>query len=317
RPEEKVAILLVALGEKLAGDILSKLPSKERKKLVHALSHLSKISETDVTQVLHEFEQALKTTASHLHGGGTHFRTMLQKSGHYKTEWEDDICRLSALNHIPTDKITRLICHEHPQTIAAILVLIDTERAAKILHQLSPNLATEVIQKIAHMRSLSHDSIEVLNTSIELQLQKTSSTQRIHKGGTGKVAELLSSLSTAESQHLLAGMAQHNEQLTQQIQQQVFKFKDLCQLPQVAWPTLARAIAQSIWLQALRTNAEDIKLIYLQQLSQRNAKLFQEDLRSSPPIKMTEIEKAQQKILETAWNMHQEGKIPWIGETYV
>ncbi len=319
-PEEKAAILLVALGEDLAGIILKNLTDPERRKTIIAISKLGQIPDKLVEEVLDEFHSSIQSPENFITGGGEKLKQILRKSGQLNSELSAELskasARLSALDGVAVDTIMRLIQNEHPQTIATTLALIDTPRAAQVIGKLSSQAATEIMLRLAQLKTISGEAIEVLNTSFEMQIRKDINTYSVKRGGTEVVASLLSSLSKDEAEHLLKGLQERDSQLGQSIADKMLQFADLTSLPEIAWPKLVAKIPRHDWLQALK-GEERVKEVYLKYLSKRNAQLFEEDLLTGPKVKVSEVQASQKSIINRAWKMHKEGQIPWIGEKYV
>lgn len=319
-PEQKAAILLVALGEDLAGIILKNLPDRARRKAIMAISKLGQVPDQLAVEVLEEFQTSIQNQENTITGGTEKLKDILKKSGQLSSDLSDQFAkasaRLSALDGVEIDTIMRLIQDEHPQTVATTLALIDTPRAAQLMSKLSHEMATEVMLRIAQLNTISSEAIEVLNTSFEMQIRKDLNTYSVKRGGKEVVASLLSSLSKDEAEHLLSGLAKKDQQLSQSIADQMLQFEDLASIPEAAWPTLVAEIPRREWLHALKGETQ-VKETYLKYLSKRNAELFEEDLVSGAKIKLSEVHAAQKSIVNSAWKLHKEGKIPWSGEKYV
>ncbi|KJU87716.1 flagellar motor switch protein FliG [Candidatus Magnetobacterium bavaricum] len=316
---EKAAIFLTAIGEDAAAEILKNLDIKEIGKISSVMSRTPSVKEEDIKKVF--IEAAKKIQKGEIFfSGANYLKQMLTKGLEEKTarrflEKAAVEITLESLKKVDAKKLTNFLLTEHPQTIALILSLLDPAQAATVLSSLPKSLKVDVTMRMATTEGIPIDAIEEIEDVLksELDLERGSG---IKVGGVKKVAQILNQTDKSTEELILDNIESHDYELADSIRQLMFVFEDLVRLDVRGIQQVLKEISTEDLSLALKTASEGLKDKIFKNMSKRAAEILKEDMDVRGPVKISEVEKAQQNIIKKARELGEEGKImmPGSGE---
>ena len=312
---EKAAIFLLSLGEELASQLIKELSPEEIKRLSNYMNKVE-VSPELFKEVNKEIKQKLSLPIE----GKNFIKNVISKAlGEKEAEYilgkETDFLR--KINEINPDILVNFLRHENPQTIAFIVSNLKPEKASTILANLPNGVKTEVILRMAQLDTVSVDVIKSINEALKEEIFKKEVISEVRKvGGLEKVAEILNRVDHSTQQSILEEIEKTNPELASEIKKKMFVFDDLVNIEDRGMQILLKHIKMEDLLLALKTASDAIKDKIFKNVSERVSEMIKEDLEIMGPVRLRDVEKAQQTIIETARLLESEGKlvIPKKGE---
>ena len=212
------------------------------------------------------------------------------------------------LQKVKPEQLADFIIHEHPQTIALILAHMDPTSAAETLSYFSDDLRAEVLIRMANLGDISPSIIKRVSAILESKLEALTS-YKVEVGGTRFVAEIFNRLGQKSAKSTLSYIEQVNDNLANQIKDMMFTFDDIIKLDKNAILDILKEVDKNDLMIALKGANEELKQKFLDNMSQRAADAFLEELQFLGPVKVKEVEAAQRKIIEIVQKLAEEGKI--------
>jgi len=313
----KAAILMVALGEECAADVVKHLNGEEVQRLGTAMATMKQVTRSEVNAVMEEFRQEAEQFMSVTLGSDSYIRNILTRAmGPDRAagiledilESGNAVNGIDALNSLEPSAVVELISDEHPQIIATILVHLDRDRASGVLTLLSERLRDDVILRIATFGGVQPSALyeltDVLNGVLSGQ-----SAKRSKLGGVRTAAEILNAMNSSEEAKITAVLRERDAELAQRIQDEMFVFDNLSDLDDMAIQLVLRNVDSSVWPIALKGAKEPLLNRILGNMSTRQAQMIREDLADQQPMRLSVVEAEQKKVLEVARRLADEGKI--------
>jgi flagellar motor switch protein FliG len=205
--------------------------------------------------------------------------------------------------------ISDLVRLEHPQIGAIILSLLGSDKAAEVMLRLPENVRSDLLVRIATMQGVQPAALRELDDIMEKQLSGSETVKATTIGGVDAAANILNFMDGAASNLLLARVSENNADLALKIQDKMFVFEDIASMSAGAMQTLLREIPTGQLLLALRGATEELKEKIFSNMSKRAAEILRDDLESSPPAKLSEVEWAQKDILGIVKQLADTGQI--------
>jgi flagellar motor switch protein FliG len=316
---QKAAILLVALGDKLGGEILKQLNDEEVKAVSKAIARLDKITPAQTESVLEEFTQAARGGArggfdyakrmlAHAFGpeGAKRIAEHLPKSGAHANK------HIETLQKADPQQLSRFMEGEHPQTIALILSHLSAAQAASLIGNLPPALRADVTLRIAQLDKVSPDVVARVSLVITEKLRTMGEVRLEAHGGPRSVAEILNRLDSAVSDEILANIPDE-QSLVDAIRHYMFTFEDLLLIDPSAMKEVVAKIDKKLLVIALKGTSDQLKDHFLQCMSQRGGEMLREDMEATGPVRIRDVEAAQQQILAVVQQLESEGVLSLKG----
>jgi len=317
-PEPKIkqcAILLLSLGDELAAAVFKHLNTREVQLLGKAMTGLKHITRSEVSEVLQAFHQDVEQFAAVTLGSDTYVRSVLTKAlGNARAaDVLEEILEanqeegLEALNWLDAANIAELICNEHPQIIATILVHLQRERACEVLVLLSERLRNDVMMRIATFGGVQPAALgeltEVLNNALSGQ-----SVKRNKMGGVRTAAEILNLMSSAEEEHIINNLREQDAELTQRIVDEMFVFENLIDLEDRAIQLILKEVETTTLTVALKGAPDELREKIFRNMSNRAAEMLRDEIDMQGPVRMSKVEQEQKVILQIARKLAEAGQ---------
>lgn len=303
----KAAILIQALGKEASQKIISGLSEGERRMVHEHLNQMGPVSPVLVENVAKEFSDKIKQM---------HTKRLGQGSGpHSKAHSPDgsdpsgDSSNLKAILSLEPEQLYDLIKEEHPQTVAIVLVHLDTAVASDIMSRMPDETKTEVAVRIANLDRVSSGMVEEINCVFEEILKtKGTSVTRV-TGGVARLAEILNQTDEHSSQHIMNEIEGNNPDLADQVKQMMFVFEDLDMVDDRGFQKLLRKIETVELATALKAASDEIKNKVFRNMSGRAGDMLQEEIDNLGPVRMKDVTDAQQKITMIVQDMEAKGEV--------
>ena len=306
----KAAILLVAVGEELAKEILRALPEPDVQRLTEELADLKGITPELSSDVLEEFWELLESQGFVLQGGLDYASRLLVET--FGKERADDLLmlvrrsqeaaqgNLAKLQRTDPQQLGKLLDSEHPQTIALVLAHLDPRRAALVLDNLSEGHKVVSIQRLAEMRQFSPEMAQKVAHILHRRLENVGDTARKSYSGFKAVADLLNRLNAEESKKILETIEDGQPELALSIRNLMFTFEDLVTVPPATIREIVSGVDKRQLAMALRGANEELRAQIFKSMSSRAVEMLKEDMEVLGPVRSREVAQAQQEILNLA-----------------
>ena len=314
---QRAAVLLLALGEVDAAEVLKHMDAKEVQKLGLAMATMGAVSREQVATVMDDFSGALDRQTSLGVGADDYIRAVLvQALGADKAGSLIDrillgrnTTGLDTLKWMDPRAIADLVRHEHPQIIAIVLSHLDADQAADALKLLPERTRADVLLRIATLDGIPPNALNELNEIMERQFAGNQNLKSSAVGGIKVAANILNFMDTGQDQSLLGAIRKVDAALGQRIQDLMFVFDDLNELDDRELQAVLREVSGERLGIALRGADPKVRDKITRNMSQRAAEILLEDMEARGPVRLSDVEAAQKEILTLVRRLADEGTI--------
>jgi flagellar motor switch protein FliG len=315
----KAAVLLVAVGEEAAKEILRALPEADVQRITEELADLRGITSELSAEIIEEFWELLETQNFVVQGGLDYASRLLIDT--FGKERADDLLtqvrrsqeaaqgNLAKLQRTDPQQLGKLLDAEHPQTIALVLAHLDPRRASMVLDNLSEDHKVVSIQRLAEMRQFSPEMAQKVAHILHRRLESVGDTGRKSYSGFKAVADLLNRLNAEESKKILETIEDGQPELALSIRNLMFTFEDLVTVPPATIREIVSGVDKRQLAMALRGSNDDLRAQIFKSMSSRAVEMLKEDMEVLGPVRSREVAQAQQEILNLARRLEAEGKV--------
>jgi len=327
---QKAAVLMVTLGEHAGAEVLKHLDEEEVALLGKEVARIPKISSEEAESILEEFYTMSMAQDYVLKGGIEYARKMLVTAfgpdnaqrilDRLIKALGNEAASFDALQKADPQQLAKFIHSEHPQTVALILSHLNPSQAAGLLFSLPPDLRADVSLRMANLDQISPEIISKIAGIIGQKLKALGELSRESYGGVRAVAEMFNRLDSTTSKDILDNMEGRDSTLAGTIRHLMFVFEDLLLIDPAGIKEILGRIDRKGLTVALKGTSDQLKTHFLQCMSQRGAEMMREDMESLGPIKIKEVEAAQQQIISIVRQLEAEGALSLkgaVGEQYV
>ncbi|HXC68206.1 MAG TPA: flagellar motor switch protein FliG [Nitrospiraceae bacterium] len=313
--EQKAAILLKAIGEDAAALVMKSLSPKEIRRLGVSMNATANITREEESSVIDEFEKASETGDVAFHGK-EYIKTILSKAlGPEKANRMIESMTnkvypgLDAMKWVDPKTVSQMVKTEHPQTISVILAHMDPDQAGTVIRDLPDALRADVALRLATMEDLQPSVLEELSDALQSSLVASAGTRATTVGGAEAAANILTTLDKATEGGILSKIAERDQQLADTIRGLMFVFDDLVKLESRGMQELLKEVSKEDLPVALRGASPETKEKFLKNMSSRAAEMLKDDMDARGPMKVADVERAQQNILKVCRKLEEEGRI--------
>ena len=312
---EKAAILLMALSEEQAAKLFGQMDDEEIKEISQVMAGLGTVSSNIVERLFVEFAEQVSSTGSLVGSLDSTERLLTKVLGEDRVSDIMEEIRGPAgrtmwdkLANVNEQVLANYLKNEYPQTVAVILGKIQQGHAAKVLGTLPENFAMEVVMRMLRMeavkKEIEKDVERVLRTEFMSNLARTS-----RRDSHEMMAEIFNHLDRSTESRFLSALEERNKDAAEKIRALMFTFEDLSRLDPSGVQSLLRAVDKGKLTVALKGASEGLKDLFFSNMSERAAKLLREDMQSAGPVRLKEVEEAQQALVQTAKDLADRGEI--------
>ncbi|MFI4867251.1 MAG: flagellar motor switch protein FliG [Steroidobacteraceae bacterium] len=320
---DRAAILLLALGEQDAAQVLRHLGAKDVQRVGAAMAQLSAVSREEVSTVLSTFSTTVEQQTSFGVGTDEYIRKVLNEAlGADKAGGViDRILRgrssrgLEALKWMEAKAVGEMLRYEHPQIISIVLSYLDSDQAAEVLTHLPEGMRADILMRIATLDGVHPTALNELDEVLEKQFSGAGPGKTAGGfGGPKAAAEILNLIGTAQEGTIMAQIAKVDEPLSQKLQDLMFVFENLNEVDDRGMQELLREVPGDKLITALKAADETLKQKFFKNMSERAGQMMKDDLEAKGPVRLSEVEAAQKEILMTAKRMADEGRLSLGGK---
>ena len=318
---KKAAIALLSMGEEASALILKKLSTDEIKELSLQMSYIEGVKKETSDELLEEFTSLFRVETGVNVAGDQFIRKLLpnvmqgEQAREVISQLDEEKQKIpfKHLRDIDPKLLAGFIKGEHPQTIAIIISHLGHQKASQVLACLPEQLQFEVVGRIANLETVPPDLIQEVDEVLEKEL--TSIGKRGEQiGGISVVAEILNHCDRRTGDNILQFFEETDSDLAEKVRKLMFVFEDLLHVNDAGIRELLKEIRNEELTMALKTASEDLKGKLFKNLSQRAAQMLQEDISMMGPARLSEVEAAQQSILNVARRLEKDGKLLLAGK---
>lgn len=326
----KAAMLLIVLGEQSSADLLQQLSEEDVQKVSREVARITAISSEQAEQVLNDYHH-ITTAGDYVARGGIDFARKLLQRAFQPEQAKRLLDRLTkalgaeatsfdAIQKADPQQLAKFIHNEHPQTIALVLSHLNSTQAAALLTSLPAGLRSDVAQRMASLDQISPEIVFKIAGVIGQKLKALGEFSRESYGGVRAVADVLNRLDSASSREIIDHIEQQDTNLAQTIRHLMFVFEDLLLIDPMGLKEVLAKIDRKVLTVALKGTSEQLRNQILSSMSQRGAEMLREDMEALGPVKIKEVEGAQQQIIGIVRQLEAEGVVSLkgtVGEQYV
>jgi flagellar motor switch protein FliG len=326
----KAAILMITLGDQASSEILKQLDEDEVQAIGREVARVTAIPTEHAEAVLEEFYQMSVAHDYVLKGGLDYARKLLVNAfgpeqakrilDRVLKALGADAASFDALQKADPQQLAKFIHNEHPQTIALILSHLNSSQAAALLFSLPAEIRADVALRMANLDQISPEIISKIAGIIGQKLKALGEISRESYGGVRAVAEMFNRLDSATSREILDSMEKSHPNLVETIRHLMFVFEDILLIDQAGVKEILARTDRKLLTVALKGTSEQLRNHFMQCMSQRGAEMLREDMEALGPVKIKEVEAAQQQIIAIVRQLEAEGVLSLkgtVGEQYV
>lgn len=303
---QKAAILFITLGPEASSGILKKLPESDIQKITYEIANITSVTSEQRESILNEFLQINKARDYIIEGGMDYARQLLSQAlGNERageildkvSEATSQYRPFSIARKADAHQLLNVIISEQPQTIALILCYLQPDKAAQVMAELPEETQSEVAYRIATMNNTSPMVIKEIENVLESKLSSVVRTEMTSLGGVETLVDILNQVDRTTEKNITEGLEREDAELADRIKSSMFVFEDIISLDDVSIQRILREVEASELALALKGCSEDVANVIYRNQSKRAAASLKEDMEFLGPVRLMDVEKAQQKIV--------------------
>lgn len=315
---QKAAILFITLGPDASAPILKKLPESEIQKITFEIANMPKLKKDIKLDVLQEFVDLNKAKDYIIEGGFDYAKNLLSKALGSQRAMEI-IERVSEITQqyrpfgiarkADAHQLLNLVINEHPQTIALILCYLQADKAAQILSGLPEELQSDVSKRVATMNNTSPIVIEEVEAILQKKLSNVVRSDFATIGGVRTLVDIINNVDRGTEKSIMEELDRDEPELADKIRESMFVFEDIMTLDNASIQRIIREVDPKDWALALKGSSEEVSNIVFSNMSKRAAQTLKEDIDFLGPVRLVDVEKAQQAIVAVIRRLDEAGEI--------
>lgn len=314
---QKAAILMVTLGSDIGAPILKRMTDQEVHSITAAIARMEPVTGPQAEAVLDEASRLSK--APFTRGGLEYIRKMLLDAFGQETalrlmdrlakSTEQESVDFGSLRKIDPQQLAKFIQDEHPQTIALVLSHLDPSQAAALLNSLPLEVRADVSIRMADLERISPENVRVIASVIGQKLKNLGDLSREARGGVRAVADMFNRLEPNSCAQLMDAIETNAPALFEKIRRHMFVFEDLMSLDLAGMRELLAKTDRKVLVTALKGTSDPLRQHFFGCLSNRGAEMLEDDFASLGPVKLKEVDAAQQAVIMVARELEKDGVI--------
>ena len=312
---EKVAVMLLTLGEEHGAAIWKALDDEEVKEVSHAMSNIGTVSSTLIERLLMDFVSQISATGTVMGSFDTTERllhkflpkervnTVMEeiRGPAGRTMWD----KLSNVNEAV---LANYLKNEYPQTVAVVLTKIKPEHASRVLGALPPDFALECVNRMLRLESVQKEILEKIEQTLRHEFM-TNLARTAKRDAHELMAEIFNNFDRQTESRFLTALEEANREAAEKIKALMFTFEDLQKLDASSIQTLLRAVDKDKLAIALKGASAALRDLFFSNMSERAGKILREDMESMGPVRLKDVDDAQANMVNTAKDMAAKGEI--------
>jgi flagellar motor switch protein FliG len=325
---DKASLLLSSLGNTTTQLIFKYLKDNDVKRLLNSMANVSKAPIWLIKRVLEEFYGKLNEDNELLFADNRGKEFIINTLGEERAKQLlgqiVDVSggnTLESLELVDTRTLANFLTTEHPQTIALIIAHLNSERKVDVLKKLPEPLQAEVVLRIANLDFVSPELLAQLDDVLKTELSTLGSIDTNQLGGVQPIADMLNMMDKNNEKNIMTRVEEKDPELAEEIRKLMFVFEDLVYVDDKGIQELLKVADNQALVIALKTAPEEVRIKIFKNMSQRAATLIKEDLEVLGPTKLSDVEQAQNDVIQKCKDLEQQGKLlvsrGGEGDTYV
>jgi flagellar motor switch protein FliG len=317
--QQKLAIFLIIIGPEAAAEVLRQFDDAEIELICREMSTFTVVPHEVQKLSMEEFSGLIaKSVGSALGGLGYAQRTLEIAKGDYKASTivgrigpvvGTSVEVIKDISEMEGRQIFNLVKHEQPQTISFLLSYLDSTKSAEVFALLGPDLREEVIERLGTIESTSLELVSKIARSLGKHYDTKVRPAFHRSGGVRAVADLLNQLDKEMSKNLLARLEERNASLSAAIRKKLFSFEDLLRLQPADLQRVLREVDSANLAVAMKSASETLRERIYGSISKRAAESLKEELEMLGPVRLKDVEAAQDAIIQVVRRLEEEGQI--------
>lgn len=319
--KQKIAVLILALGDKYVQEVFNEMENEEIIEVSKAMTEIDTVDQETVESVLKEFNEAFYYGQKTVVGGPNQMKKIITQN----MESENAKSILSSLENklgpAPFEELekyspalmARILANEHPQTLSLILGHLSSTHSAELLQKLPSGVRSEVLMRLARLETVPLEMLYEVDKVLHEQL-KAMGAEGEKVGGVQSVAEILNAVDSSTEEEVLSEIEEESSQMAEDIRELMFVFEDIQNLEDRAIREVLKEISNEDLTMSLKGASDELKDKFLSNLSERAAKMIQEDLEIMGPVRVSDVENAQRTIVKEVRRLEAEGRIVITGK---
>ena len=315
--EQKAAAVVVALGTEKASKLYKYLSAEEVEALTLEVAKLGHLQAEDTENILDDFYKNCLTQKVVTDGGVEYARAVLEKA--YGEDMADELLRKMSrflknrtfdfLSKVDTKNLFNILQNERAQTIAIVLSHMESDKAADLLAELPDKKRIQVVRNIAKMDGASPEAIKIVEAQIRNRLDNILTSDNVRIGGIDYVADVMNHMDRSNEKFIFDEIGKRDAELAEDIRKRMFVFEDILLLDDRAIQRVLRDVENADLELALKNTTEEVQNVIYKNLSKRLAAMIKEDMDFMGPVRMKDVEEAQQKIVAVIRKLEDAGEI--------
>lgn len=314
---QKAAVLVLSLDQEAASSLLRELNSETVEEVTREVASVGEVAPEVRSRVIEEFYGMVMAKTWTAEGGLDYAKSLLRGSmdGGMAEQIIQHISQyvqeapFAFLQKAETESLLTFIQDEHPQTIALILSHLTHHKASETLGGLPAEKQVEVVKRVANMEQTNPEVIQEVERGLEARLASMLSQSFEKTGGIGTVAEMLNLTDRTTEKSIMEGLESEDPDLVEEIRRLMFVFEDIIQVNDKGIQAVLKEVEQDELGLALKTASDELKEKIFQNMSERAATLIKEDMEYMGPVRVSDVEAAQQRVVDVARRLEESGDI--------
>ncbi len=315
---DKAAILINYLGKDALKSLFKNMEDGDIRKLINLMSKYRVVPVHVTKKVLEEFYEMISETEDYIFSEAVSNKdSIVDALGEERARGilgglnisSGGARSLESLEMVDAKSLATFLVNEHPQTVAVILAHLEPEKKGEVLKRLPEALQAEVVLRMANLDHVDPELIAEIDRVLKNQLANTATVEQASLGGVQPVAEMLNVMDKNTETSIMSRLEEKDPLLAEEIRKLMFVFDDITKIDDRGIQTLLKEIPNEKLLLALKTASEDIRGKIFKNISARAAEMLREDLSNMGPSRLSDVEGAQQEIVNAARRLEAEGKI--------
>ena len=315
----KAAIFMLSLGPENSAPLLDRMEVEEISDLSQMMANLGTIDASTVEELLLEFTDQLSSTGSLLGTLDATERLLLSSMEKEKVDLIMEEIRgpegrtmWDKLDSVSEEVLANYLKNEYPQTAAVILSKIKPSHAAKVLSNLPENFALDVVSRLLRTDVVNKEILDGIENTLRIEFMNNLS-QTDSQDPHEQIADIFNSLDRSTESRFMEALEKRNQQSAEKIKTLMFTFEDLARIAPSGIQILLRQLEKEQLTMALKAASDEIKNLFFGNMSERAARMMQEDMEAIGPIRLNELEQAQNYVINIAKELAENGEIAIAG----
>ncbi len=316
-PSTKAAAVIVAMGSERASEVYKHLTEDEIETLTIEVAKLDKLSGDDMQEIVDDFYGLCTTQKVISEGGVLYARNVLEKAfgAQLATSYMDRVSKsmqtrsFEFIRKANYKNLMMMLQNEHPQTIAFVLSYASADQSSKIISELPKKLQIDIIRRIATLESVSPEIVSIVEAALEKRFSVVISVDMTEIGGINFVADIMNHVDRTTEKYVFDELSKSDPALSEDIRKLMFVFEDILSLDGTTIQTVLRSVDTQELAVAIKGSSEEIKNLLLNNISARAKENILSDIEYLRNVRMKDVERAQQKIVDTIRALEESGEI--------